>query len=80
MEIYCFQRRFPGWTLLLINFLPKLQGGRLFQRGRLLIFAKFCVILDFSYNLLISSCQTYLLYPSPPSSNNQETMKFQKPE
>ena len=30
------------WTL--INFLAKFQGGRLFHCGRLLIFAKLCVI------------------------------------
>ena len=32
--------KFPGWTLILgwtlINFDNKFQGGRLFQRGRLL--------------------------------------------
>ena len=33
------------WTL--INFLAKFQGGRLFQCGRLLIFANLCVILEF---------------------------------
>ena len=40
------------WTL--INFLAKLQGGRLFHCGRLLIFAKLCVILEFECN--ISKC------------------------
>ena len=59
MNVYCFLRKIPGWTLLLdggrllifwqnsrvdalikwwtlINFDNKFQGGRLFQRGRLL--------------------------------------------
>ena len=45
MDVYCFQRKFPGWTLLLdggrlLIFLAKFQGGRLFQCGRLLIFGK----------------------------------------
>ena len=40
------------WTL--INFLAKFQAGRLFHCGRLLIFAKLCVILEFECN--VSKC------------------------
>ena len=40
------------WTL--INFLAKFQGGRLFHCGRLLIFEKLCVILEFECN--VSKC------------------------
>ena len=32
-------------------------------------------VTDFSYNLFISSCQTYLLYPSPPLSLIQAIVK-----
>ena len=58
MDVYCFQRRFPGWTLLLdggrlLTFWQNSRVGRLFQCGRLLIFAKLCVILEFQCNVIL---------------------------
>ena len=47
------------WTL--INFLAKFQGGRLFQCGRLLIFAKLCVIFR----------HIYCIHPHPSLSFKQ---------
>ena len=41
------------FALGFINFLAKFQGGRLFQCGRLLVFAKLCVILEIECNVIL---------------------------